>query len=64
MTCAALFSTIVSLPNWLILWVLMFVAAAVGASVTCIYYELRFREGIDTQKRRDDSEQAYREGGR
>ena len=53
-TCVSIARAIIAMPDWLSALGILFAAACFGASVMCIYYEIRYRRGITHQYREDD----------
>ncbi len=59
-TCVSIARAIIAMPDWLSALGILFAAACFGASVMCIYYEIRYRRGITHQHREDEIREAFR----
>ena len=59
-TCVSIARAIIAMPDWLSALGILFTAACFGASVMCIYYEVRYRSGITHQHREDEIREAFR----
>jgi len=60
MTCTSLLLSLLAYPDWPTAFFILFVAACFGASVMCLYYEIRFRRGLWHQKREDEIAKTFR----
>lgn len=60
MTCRSLILALLSYPDWLTAFFILFVSACFGASAMCVYYEIRYRRGIEHQSRQDDIDAAFK----
>ena len=51
MTCAKVVSALLAFPDWASIFALMFLCATFGACVCWLVFEIRYRVGIDYQRR-------------
>ena len=59
-TCVSIARAIIAMPDWLSALGILFAAACFGASVMCLYYEIRYSRGFTLQQREDDMREAFR----